>query len=152
MKTRRLAHKGNPVPASTGTFTGTGNSTGTEQNLKHVPAETDRLVRLRADGTCEACRAALSDADTCSWVYVALMWTQEDVYTGPANAVLLCPACRRLADALDAQMEARGFCAWSGPDPRLMPMIVPADGGSWKPVWRSADGRYLLDPPEEPAS
>jgi hypothetical protein len=147
MRTRRLPLWGSSV--SDTTVSGT---TSTRPRLSQVPAETDRLVRLRADGECEACRAPLSATDTCSWVYVALGWNEDAVYTGPANALILCTPCRRLADALDTQMEARGIWVWSGPDPRLMPMVVPADGSSWRAVWRSEDGRYLLDPPELPSS
>jgi hypothetical protein len=147
MKTRRLPLWGSSVADTT--FSDT---TDSRQRPSQVPAETERLVRLRADGKCEACRAPLSETETCSWVYVALAWNEDVVYTGPANALILCASCRRLADALDTQLEARGIWVWAGPDPRLMPMVVPADDGSWSPVWRSEDGRYLLDPPELPSS
>ena len=105
-------------------------------------------MRLRAGDKCEACRADLDGGGSWSTVCVLQAWNGDDVDSGPANTVLLCAPCRRRVEALDTQMEARGIWAWSGPDPRLMPMIVPADDGSWRPVWRAADGRYLVEPPD----
>jgi hypothetical protein len=136
MKTRRLPPWGNSEPDSTDA----GGRPG------QVAAETERLVRLRADGKCEACQAALDDGDkgVCSSVYT--LGTSE-VFRGPANTVLLCAPCWLLADDLDPQLEARGIWVGLGPGPCLTPMIVPRDDGSWMPVWRSADGRYLFDPP-----
>ena len=114
---------------------------------RQVPAETERLVRLRAADRCEACRAALQGTGTCSAVLLG-GWRDGPLREGPANTVLLCAECLRLVEELDTRMEARGIWVWSGPDPDLMPMIVPAEDGSWTAVWRSVDGRYLYDPPD----
>src|ERR1700761_1994456 len=126
MKMRRFPHLGAPLSESTGTG----------RDLRQVPAETKRLVRLRADGKCEACQSDLGDGGTCSTVCVVQAWSGNDIDSGPANTVLLCDPCRARVEALDTEMEARGMWVWSGPDPRLMPMIIAGDEGSWRPVWR----------------
>jgi hypothetical protein len=137
MNTRRLALWGHPGPDSASRRPG------------RVPDESERLVRLRAAGRCEACRADLGGGGTCGPVYIMQAWNGDNEDSGPANTLLLCAECRALVEALDTRMEARGIWAWSGPGPRQTPMIVPSDDGSWRPVWRSGDGRYLFDPPDD---
>ena len=44
-------------------------------------------------------------------------------------------------------MGARGFWLPQGSDPRLEPMMLHSAHGSGVLVWRSEDGRYLLEPP-----
>ena len=74
------------------------------------------------------------------------------VINGPANAALLCgdpySGCHGLATAFDAGIGDKGFWLKHSADPRLEPMIL--HGGV--KAWRSADGRYLYEPPEVSAA
>jgi hypothetical protein len=75
---------------------------------------------------------------------------REAVMTGPANAVLLCDPCAGLAGARHRRMEALGFCAKNGTDPRLKPMVKSWGALPGATVWRSEDGTYLYEPPAKP--
>src|ERR1700722_888580 len=104
MKMTRFPHRAAPHSESADTG----------RDLEDVPAETERLVRLRADGKCEACGAVLGEGGTCSKVFVMQAWNGDDIVSGPANTVILCGPCRLRVEALDTQMEARGIWVWSG--------------------------------------
>jgi hypothetical protein len=126
------------------------------QNARVSP-ETERLVCARAGYRCEACSRSLfsrslfsrSPAPDPCVVRVVRRYEHAipaDVMAGPANAVLLCGACAGGVIARAPVMGVRGFWA-DDADPRLIPMAV-AFGESLAPLWRSADGRYLTEPPE----
>jgi hypothetical protein len=65
-----------------------------------------------------------------------------------ANGVLLCRDAHMLAEARDPEMEALGFWAKQGTDPRYAWMMIPLADGTRVKVWRTVDGRYLFDEPE----
>ena len=80
------------------------------------------------------------------------------VINSAANDALLCRRCHRLAESRDPHMEAAGFWARQGADPRLLPMMLGGAGGSGITVWRAEDGKgpdgtgYLFQCPEAVAA
>jgi hypothetical protein len=76
------------------------------------------------------------------------------VINSAANCALLCRRCHDLCEARDPHMEAAGFWARQGTDPRLLPMMLASEGGSGVLVWRAEDGKgpdgtgYLYEPEE----
>lgn len=116
---------------------------------KGFPARVQQLVRRRAGYRCEACGTWVigRSGSVCLPVVrdSSSPGVPEEVLAGPANAVLLCAPCAAGADALDPRMEATGFRARGGHDPRQVPMLLSRDRQST--VWRSVDGAYLTEPP-----
>lgn len=110
-----------------------------------LTAEAERLVCRRAGYLCEACGGRWGAA----CVRVVRFNTRgvpEKVWTGPANGVLLCERCVRLARAGDPLMRSRGFLV-DDADPRFMPMVA-ATGNSLGVFWRTADGHRVTSPPQ----
>jgi len=73
---------------------------------------------------------------------------KDPLINSAANCALLCRRCHDLAEARDPHMEAAGFWARQGTDPRMVPMMLASEHGSGILVWRSMDGRYLFEAPE----
>jgi hypothetical protein len=81
--------------------------------------------------------------------------SRDSVINGAANCVLLCPSCHRRAETRDREMGtgAQGFWIGHGStpefDPRLVPVLLYANGSSGIPVWLPEDGgEYLYERPE----
>jgi len=78
--------------------------------------------------------------------------TSSPVLKTAANAALLCGTAQSgdhgLAESRDREMGAKGFWLPQGTDPRTVPMMLASEHGSGITVWRSEDGRYLLEAPE----
>lgn len=118
------------------------------------------LVRIRAgsgeacDAVCEACGIWLGEHGGQVQHVVArgMGGTSNPVLKTAANGALLCGTAQSghhgQAERRDPEMRNRGFWLPQGSDPRLVPMIL--FGGI--EVWRSEDGRYLYEAPEEVAA
>ena len=78
--------------------------------------------------------------------------TSNPLLSTTANAALLCRDCHRIAESRDREMGARGFWLPQGTDPRTVPMMLASEHGSGLLVWRSEDGRYLTEAPQEVAA
>jgi hypothetical protein len=116
-------------------------------------------VRARAgngsaeEAQCEACGIWLGKYEGQIQHIVArgMGGTSNPVLSTAANGALLCGTPQSgdhgLAESRDPEMGARGFWLPQGSDPRLEPMMLHSAHGSGVLVWRSEDGRYLLEPP-----
>lgn len=119
-----------------------------------------RLVRTRAGGgdpfnaCCECCGIWLGEygGQIPHIVARGMGGTSNPVLSTAANGSLLCGTAQTgdhgRAERRDPEMKARGFWLPQGADPRLAPMTLL--GGVV--VWRSEDGRYLDEPPQEVAA
>ena len=87
-----------------------------------LTAEAERLVCRRARYLCEACGGRWGAACV-RVVRFNTLGVPGKVWTGPANGVLLCERCVRLARGYDPLMRSRGFLVYDA-DPRLMPLVV----------------------------
>lgn len=120
-----------------------------------VIPETERLVRRRAGYRCEACGSPVGGQAGGPGACLRVVRLNrrrlpEDVMAGPANAVFLCGTCADGARRRNPLLKARGF--WSDDaDPRFEPMAIACGDSiaTVTAVWRSEDGHYLYDPPDE---
>jgi hypothetical protein len=118
------------------------------------------LIRARAGSgdpflaECESCGISLGDGGG------EVVPRQEgspsfarEVLTGPANGVLMCGHCiakywRRAREMRD---DGQGFWIRRGTtpgfDPRNVPILLGANGGSGLSVWLDEGGRYLFEAP-----
>lgn len=116
------------------------------------------LIRTRAgDGhasaaRCESCGEQVGQRGG-EVVPIALRGTSVTpaaVLDSAANGVLLCgtatgkDGCYGAVQRRAPEMETKGFFVLGRTDPRLEPMTL---AGSPARVWRSEDGRYLLEEP-----
>jgi len=113
-----------------------------------------------AEARCEACGGWLGPhAGDFQHIVARGMGGCKLAVTGSAaNCTLLCRRCHDLCEARDPHMEAAGFWAKQGTDPRLLPMMLASEHGSGVMVWRAEDGKgpdgagYLLEAPGELAA
>lgn len=109
---------------------------------------------------CEACGAPVGQhgGDYQHIVARGMGGCKRAVIGSAANCALLCRRCHDLCEARDPHMEAAGFWARQGTDPRLLPMMLASEGGSGVTVWRAEDGKgpdgtgYLFGAPKELAA
>ena len=118
------------------------------------------LVRTRAgngdvnEARCECCGIWLGryGGQVQHIVARGMGGTSSPVLGTAANAALLCGTAQSgdhgLAESRDREMGAKGFWLPQGTDPRTVPMMLASEHGSGITVWRSEDGRYLLEAPE----
>jgi hypothetical protein len=131
-----------------------------------------RLIRLRAgngdpsQAECESCGIFLG-TDGGEFQHRTSRGAggcRDSVINGPAGGVLLCGAaalgtgCHGRAERRVREMrdDAQGFWIRHGTtpgfDPRLVPVLWHANGGSGLPVWLGEDGEYLYTRPRELAA
>jgi hypothetical protein len=128
--------------------------------------DVEALIRTRAGhgdaelAECESCGFSLEDGGG------EVVPRQEgspssfacDVLTGAANGLLMCGHCvaRHWRRPREMRDDAQGFWIRHGTtpgfDPRLVPILWHANGGSGLPVWLGEDGEYLHTRPRELAA
>ena len=156
---------GRPVPLLPGSGTGKSAAATRRGRVGFSPA-VKLLVCTRAGhgdpdmAMCEACGVWVGRhrGDHQHIVARAMGGCKLSVINSAANCALLCRRCHDLAEHRDPHMEAAGFWARQGTDPRALPMMLASEGGSGVTVWRAEDGKgpdgtgYLLEAPKELAA